>query len=154
MPIKRKVQQLITLYDTHEPHKLATSLDTLIFYEKFKNIWGYYNTSKRIKMIHVNSSLDEWVQRFVIAHELGHLILHPKINVPFLKAHTLLSEDKIERQANEFAVELLIPDKLLLEGATIYEAAAICGVPQEVAYLKEAPKQRGFGRDEHPYINL
>jgi len=153
MPIKSKVKQIATLHDTNDPLQLASRLDTLIFYEPFKNIWGYFNTSKRIKMIHVNSNLDSELQRFVIAHELGHRFLHPHINVPFLRANTLQSVEKIEREANQFAVELLISDQLLLDGATLYEAAKICGVPQEIAYLKRPP-EKNFWKDDHSFFSM
>lgn len=76
------------------------------------------------------------MQRFVCAHELGHAVLHPGLNTPFMKANTLLSTDRIEREANTFAVELLMPDELIQEYQTIYEAAVACGVPAEIASLK------------------
>ncbi|HIW33390.1 MAG TPA: ImmA/IrrE family metallo-endopeptidase [Candidatus Paenibacillus intestinavium] len=107
-----------------------------IEYRNLIGMLGFFQIYLRIPFIHVHQDLCETMIRYVIAHELGHRILHPKENVPFLSKHTLRSVDKIEREANQFAVELLIPDNLLLEGKTIYEAAAICGVPQEVAHLK------------------
>src|SRR5690606_32336512 len=85
---------------------------------------------------HINNDLDRPMQRFVCAHELGHAMLHPGINTPFLKANTLFSINRLEREANEFAVELLIPDDLLREHQTIYEVATACGVPGEVVELK------------------
>jgi len=140
-PIKQIVQRLVKRHGTNDPATITSQKGILILYEDFKNIWGYFNISKRIPMIHVNRNLDEHLQRFVIAHELGHRILHPKVNVPFLRANTFQSIDRVEREANEFAVELLIPDSLLHEhrhsGMTIREAAAIYGVPGDVAHLKK-----------------
>jgi len=138
--IKSMVKRLSDKYDTNDPIRIASEQQILIFYEDFKNIWGYFNSSRRIMMIHVNSNLSEALQRFVIAHELGHRIMHPNVNVPFLRANTLHSIDRIEREANQFAVELLMEDQLLLDGLTIYEAAAVCGVPVELAYLKKMPR--------------
>ncbi|WP_400164839.1 ImmA/IrrE family metallo-endopeptidase [Brevibacillus sp. TJ4] len=139
--IKQIVQRLVKQHGTNEPAYIASQKGILILYEDFKNIWGYFNMSKRIPMIHVNRNLDEHLQRFVIAHELGHRILHPKINVPFLRANTFQSIDRIEREANEFAVELLMPDSILYEyqhtDFTIREVAAIYGVPEGVAHLKK-----------------
>ncbi|MCR8635776.1 ImmA/IrrE family metallo-endopeptidase [Paenibacillus radicis (ex Xue et al. 2023)] len=153
--IKNMVKQLVSLHGTNEPQRIASLMQIIVFYEEFKNVWGYFNTSRRIMMIHVNRNLDETLQRFVIAHELGHRVLHPKVNVPFLKSNTLQSIDRIEREANQFAVELLIPDNLLLEGISIYEAASICGVPEEIADLKSrsALKHNSLS-DEHSYLNL
>lgn len=142
MKVKGIVDQITTRYGTNDPIEIASQKQIHIFYEEFKNIWGYYNSSRRIEMIHINRNLDEPMRRFVIAHELGHRYLHPKVNVPFLRAHTLQSVDKLERQANQFAVELLMPDKLLIDGLSIYEAARISGIPKEVAHLKRKPRIR------------
>lgn len=60
-----------------------------------------------------NENVPEHLQAFVCAHELGHALLHRNINTPFLSKNTLFSIDKIERQANTFAVELLLPDNIL-----------------------------------------
>ena len=52
----------------------------------------------------------------------------------------MFSRDKFERQANTFAVELLLPDELLreYEGYSIYHIAASYGVPEEFVELKRA----------------
>ncbi len=97
---------------------------------------GFFSTYKRSKFIHINCTLADPMRRFVCAHELGHAFLHPGINTPFLKKNTLFSTNRFEREANEFAVELLIPDDLLREHQTIYEVATACGVPGEVVELK------------------
>lgn len=136
MRIRSMVRQIIKKHNTYDPLQIASEKQIVIFYENFKNIWGYYNSSKRISMIHVNVNLDEHLQRFVVAHELGHRILHPHINVPFLRSNTLQSIDRIEYEANRFAVELLMPDEILQTGISVYEAANICGIPAEVAHLK------------------
>ena len=88
-------------------------MDLTVTYEPLGNILGYYNINFRIKSIHLNSFADESLYPFICAHELGHAVLHPRISTPFLKKNTLFSIDKIERQANTFAVELLLPDDYL-----------------------------------------
>ncbi|MFH5185768.1 ImmA/IrrE family metallo-endopeptidase [Paenibacillus sp. TAB 01] len=136
MRIKRVVELLVRKYGTRDPIKIASLMGIKIEYRNLKGIWGYFQMYLRIPVIHIAYNLPENLILFVIAHELAHRILHPGINVPFLRANTLQSVDKIERQANQFAVELLIPDKLITEGASIYDAASVCGVPEEVAHLK------------------
>ncbi|KYD07537.1 hypothetical protein B4119_2455 [Parageobacillus caldoxylosilyticus] len=42
-----------------------------------------YSSYKRIQFIHLHNQLDEMMQRFVCAHELGHAFLHPKSNTLF-----------------------------------------------------------------------
>ncbi|MFJ8087457.1 ImmA/IrrE family metallo-endopeptidase [Lysinibacillus sp. NPDC095746] len=58
-----------------------------------------------------------------------------------MKNHTLFSTDKLEIEANTFAVELLLPDELFLEQDndscfTIYDAIKENGVPVELLSLK------------------
>ena len=50
-----------------------------------------------------------------MADELGHAILHRTENCYFIRNKTFLSTAWIEREANTFAAELLIPDSLIYE---------------------------------------
>jgi Zn-dependent peptidase ImmA (M78 family) len=139
--IKQTVLELIKKHGTNDPFEIAAQKNVLVLYEELGNIYGYFNKYKRIPMIHINRDLSEHDQLFTCAHELGHRVMHPDVNTPFLKKNTLFSVDRIEREANEFAVELLMPDHLLQEyrdaGMTIREAAAIFGVPREIVHLKK-----------------
>lgn len=139
--IKQIVTYLINKHRTNTPFEIASQKNILVLYEQLGEILGYFNTYKRIPMIHINIDSDEAEQRYTCAHELGHRILHPKVNTPFLRKNTLLSIDRIEREANEFAVELLMPDHLLYEcrytNMSLHEAAATYGVPADIAHLKK-----------------
>ena len=64
--IKQTVQRLVKKHGTNDPATIASQKGILILYEDFKCIWGYFNISRRIPMIHVNRNLDEHLQRFVI----------------------------------------------------------------------------------------
>ena len=132
--------KLIKLFDTNDPFMIANYKGIHVFFEPLGSVYGYYNYYKRIRMIHINEELNEYLQRFTCAHELGHALLHHDINTSFLKSHTFFSTDKIEREANTFAVELLMPDEYLYElkdtELTIYDAAEMYGVPKEVCLLK------------------
>ena len=48
------------------------------------------------------------MERHVLAHELGHAILHPKINITYLESNTFYSKEKFEIATNTFAAELLL----------------------------------------------
>ena len=50
------------------------------------------------------------MERHVLAHELGHAILHSNTNITYLESNTFYSKEKIEIAANTFAAELLIED--------------------------------------------
>ncbi|WP_138090920.1 ImmA/IrrE family metallo-endopeptidase [Halalkalibacterium halodurans] len=126
--VKGKVNELIKKYETSNPFKIATCRDIHINYESLGNIMGYYTQQFRIQMIYINEDTTEKERLFICAHELGHAILHPEANTPFLKRHTLYSTDRIEQEANYFAAELLFYDKTLTSSEVIHEY----GVPYEV----------------------
>lgn len=63
--------------------------------------------------IYINSDLEDNSAKVVMAHELGHAILHVKENGAFMSSKTLLLTSKIEQQANLFAANLLITDDML-----------------------------------------
>ncbi|TKI72348.1 ImmA/IrrE family metallo-endopeptidase [Lysinibacillus mangiferihumi] len=140
MSIKSIVNQLIKKYGTNDPFKLAEYMGVLIVFEPLGNALGYYNKHFRVPIIHINENADRKLQIFICGHELGHYIQHEDINTSFLKKHTLFSTDKIEIEANTFAVELLLPDDLFLEqndsSFTIYDAIEENGVPKELLSLK------------------
>jgi Zn-dependent peptidase ImmA (M78 family) len=139
--IKDVVAQLIKKHKTNDPFEIASRINILIITEALGETLGYFNTYKRIPMIHLNETLSDYRRIFVCAHELGHRMLHPKVNTSFLRKHTLYQIGRIEREANEFAAELLLPDDVIREfesnGMTIREAATTYGVPIEAALLKK-----------------
>lgn len=137
MNIKRTAEILIRKYNTNNPFVIANNLSITIIRSDMKNTLGFFTVYKRCKFIHLNNALPENLETFVCAHELGHAVYHSHINTPFLKRNTLFSTDKIERQANSFAVELLMPDSLLKENeCSIYQMAASLGIPDKLVDLK------------------
>lgn len=78
------------------------------------------------------------MERHVLAHELGHAILHPKTNITYLESNTFYSKEKIEIAANTFAAELLIEDSLFDEYKhhTIEKMAAMENLPIELIKIK------------------
>lgn len=142
MNIKEIVEDLIKKHGTNCPFQLAKILKIGILYEDLGSKLGYYSKDYRFKFIHINQGLSNHKQLYVCAHELAHAIMHPEVNTPFLSQFTLFSISKIERQANTFAVELLMPDSLLQEYSEIslYNVAARLGIPDKLADLKEKKK--------------
>jgi Zn-dependent peptidase ImmA (M78 family) len=138
--IKSTVNELVKKYGTNDPFKLAKYIGILIVFEPLGNTLGYYNKNFRIPIIHINQDADRESQFFIVAHELGHAVQHPDTNTSFLKKHTLFSTDKLEIEANTFAVELLLPDELFVEKNdscfTIFDAIKEKGVPEELLSLK------------------
>lgn len=138
MNIQDTISHLIKKYGTNNPFELTDAMNITIFYEDLGTINGYYNKPLRMKQIHINYNLDERMQKFTCAHELGHAILHPNASTPFLRANTFLSVDKMEIEANTFAAELLIPDELIWEypDMTLDQIARIAGYSEQIMKFK------------------
>ncbi|WP_242295077.1 ImmA/IrrE family metallo-endopeptidase [Bacillus cereus group sp. BfR-BA-01381] len=140
MKIKDYVMKIVKKHGTTNPFEIAKRKDIIVLFEDLGNTLGFYNTYKRFKFIHINNRINETTQRFVCAHELGHALLHPKANTPFLRNKTFFSVDRLEIEANTFAVELLLPDEMISEyqdtNLSIQEIAEIYGIPESFASLK------------------
>ena len=68
---------------------------------------------------------------FVIAHEIGHAILHVEEMTMFY--NPLLNKGKLENEANYFASKLLYSNLEIEEGIeTTYELANLLGVNEEI----------------------
>ena len=131
MRIKQAADTLATKFHTRNPVELAEQLHILLFYEALGSIRGYYSRFYRQKSIHINSALAKREQQFVCAHELGHALLHPELNVLFLRRNTLLPVSRLEQEANRFAVNLLYEDEVFfaLLPHSVEEISRILGLP-------------------------
>ena len=139
--IREKVFLLKKKYRSDDPYTVIQSLGILLTFENLGTLNGYYTKKYRIKHIHINEYLSELQQKFACAHELGHAILHPNSNTPFLTRSTYLSVNKLESEANKFAVEFLIPDDLIYEyayscGYTTDQIGRILGYQKELIELR------------------
>lgn len=137
MDIKKIVERLCYMHRTNSPYDLAKCLDIHIKFDNLGTIQGYYHQMCKIKHIIINNQLPEHLRKFVLAHELGHSVMHPKCNTPFLQS-TFFSVDKLEVQANKFAAELIIQDIDLMEhwDYTLDQWAMYYGLPREIIELR------------------
>lgn len=97
--------------------KVAEVLNTPIEYSNIEQS-GSIELSAHKKSIKVNSSEVSYRQRFTIAHEIGHEVLKhldkDKVLFRAVQSFNPEIEDKLqERQANDFAANLLMPEKLV-----------------------------------------
>lgn len=140
MDVRQKVNRIKKKYGTSDPYEIASGMGILVLFEDLGNMNGYYNKPYRIKQIHINYNLSEHIQKFTCAHELGHCIQHPNVNTMFLRNNTLLSVNKYEIEANKFAIELLLPDEMLLEyrnmDFTVEQIARITGYHKQLIELR------------------
>ena len=86
--------------------------------------------------IMVADRLEPWWQRWVVAHAIGHCLLHTG-NHLWMRRHTDLAH-AFEREAEDFAYGLLVsPAEAVEEGlSTSWEVAKHFGVPVDVLHLR------------------
>ncbi|MCH7321743.1 ImmA/IrrE family metallo-endopeptidase [Solibacillus sp. MA9] len=137
MWIQKIVRQLTKKHQTTCPYEIAESCNILVFkHDLHHDINGYYKYDRRNQYIVINQNLSDHLQKVVCAHELGHAVLHKHVNTPLMRKDTFLLVSKIEREANRFAAELLIPDESINERESLQEIASIHNVPIELVELK------------------
>ena len=138
--IPKLVSYLKRKYGTDDPEEIADYLGVTIIRMPLEDVVaGFYKLLKRRKYIFLNSDIDDDVfLRVVLAHELGHAIMHPKENCAFMKSKTLLLTSRIEKQANIFAAFLLIDEDMLEEfyGYTEEQFCNCTGYPLELLGLR------------------
>lgn len=142
--MKRDIRHLVAYYarkyNTRNPFELAKCFNVELQICELGDQAGCYMFLKNHKCIFLNEDLSENEMPLVMAHELGHAILHRKIDCYFIRNKTLLSSSRIEIEANRFAAELLISDEIILENSdfTISQMAKLTGYPEELINLKLA----------------
>lgn len=138
MDIKKLVNCIADRHDTRDPFRIAAENDIHILYEELGKNWGYFSNLFRIKTIRINDHADPFLQPFICAHELGHALLHPHAGTHAFNRNSFIANCKIEKEANQFAVELLFSDELISvhPETDIYNLARTFGIPYQLVYLK------------------
>ncbi len=136
--IKKLVSHYIEKYNTRNPFELARYLNVQVAFGDIGSRAGCYMFLKNHKCIFLNENLDENERFLVMAHELGHAILHRKENCYFIRNKTFLLTSKNEIEANKFAMELLISDEFLNEHGhyTINQLSRLTGYHQKLFELR------------------
>lgn len=104
--------------------RLAKQLGIAISFESVQNnISGMLYRDGERATIGVNSHHAKTRQRFTVAHEIGHFLLHPGkpmildevVRVNFRDDRSSMATDAQEIAANRFGAELLMPARWVLE---------------------------------------
>ncbi len=106
---------------------LVAGLGSVLIEQPLKNADGRIVRGKRKSLIKINSDIPYPTRkRFAIAHEIGHLLMHKDLGIHNENSNTLswfkntenqLKKGRQELEANEFAVELLMPSELFYKEA-------------------------------------
>lgn len=137
--INKLVSYYVKKYNTRNPFELADYLNVQILIGNLGNSAGCYMFLKNHKCIFLNENLSEQELMMVMAHELGHAVLHRKDNCYFIRNKTLLLNSKKEIEANTFAAELLIPDEVILNnpGMTKQQISRLVGYHEKIIEFKK-----------------
>ena len=133
MCIKRRVSQLVRKYQTRDPFEMIKGMNVILVHYPLEGVRGFYQYFQRNNIIYLDERLTKAEQRFVLAHELGHMFLHKRANAIFMDTRTQFNTDKFEKEADTFAMELLVPDAEIIEhpDLTIGQLAKMTGYSEE-----------------------
>lgn len=140
--LKKDIKKIVSHYKrkfgTSNPYKIADELHIELAVGDIGSREGCYMYLKKHKCIFLNENLEEHEMKLVMAHELGHAIMHPKQNCYFIRNKTLLLDTKNEIEANKFAMELLISDDFLKENSyyTVDQLSRMTGYHQKLIKLR------------------
>lgn len=159
--ISRKVQKTVKKYSSADPVCLCRKMDIDIVYRDMgsreTDIKAMLVRSSRMICILINSNLSSDVQKFILAHELGHAVLHAGTS-HFTDRIAFNERSLMETEANVFAAELLVHDnEILLEeiktsGYTVFQLASQYRIPYELlAYKFEVMRRSGYDVPQIPY---
>lgn len=111
--IKRLVAYYTRHYGTTDPFEIARQMKIVVQFGTLGEYAGCYLFAKNHRCIFINDCLEGPELLFVMAHELGHAIMHRKQNCYFLRNYTYLNSS-VEREANLFSAFMVITDEFLL----------------------------------------
>ena len=138
MNMQNDIERIVKRCGTNDPFTICDYYHIIVQFQPLGSICGIHQYACHQDIIHINEALDDVWKRFTCAHELGHAFLHERTNTSWLARYTGFSVDRVEHQADEFAVRLLTYGMKPIEGMTIRQAAAIYGVLPDRAEMLRA----------------
>lgn len=150
--IYNEVQNIVKEYHSRDPFYLADCLGVNVHVDAIGSLKGLYTICDDEPHIILSNQLDEEEQILVVAHEIGHAVLHGG----FVTEGNIFTElafydmtSKPEIEANTFAANLLVSDdsfiSLACEGYTADCIAKMLSVTTDLLEIKISDmKKRGF----------
>ena len=148
--IHSATKKLIAKTGTRNPFRIAKEIGVHVFYRNdFVRLKGMYKVILRNRFIFVNANLDEFEQRVVCAHELGHDALHRELSdsgSTLFETSLYDVKNRIEYEANIFAADILIDDDevvgLVEDGFDESGVASSLGVSVDLLLIKVGEMNR------------
>ena len=124
--IESKANELLSSYCEAKNSSIKTPVDPIDVLE-FKgfsvdyvndkydlNIFGALQVDKKVVEVNADVKINEGMENFTIAHELGHIVLHvPKMeknNTTECDFYSISQDSAVEKEADIFAACLLMPE--------------------------------------------
>ena len=98
LEIYKKAKQII--FNNKTMDEIVEDMNIQIEEIKLSGTDGFYIKKKNKKFIFLNSDLSFEKRNFILAHELGHSILHENLHIAFSKMKTFNRIDKYEFEAD------------------------------------------------------
>lgn len=135
---KETALNLIERYGTRNPRTIAEYLGFYIQEGPLGQIFGCHLVIEGHKFIYVNSDAPDNIKEIVMAHELGHAVMHQE-GYYFFTWGDGFYRNRAEIEAHTFAAELLVPDSVIYDnpGFTRQQLAALTGYTERLLEFKK-----------------
>lgn len=103
------------------PFELLKEYNAVITYSDFDKLEGLLLYDKKKSVVSINMSRPITRQRFTAAHELGHILMHTEIKANNFLCPISGTKNDIEKEADSFASNLLMPTDELNKRINLYQ---------------------------------
>jgi Zn-dependent peptidase ImmA (M78 family) len=135
--IKDIVTGLLETYGTRDIYELLKCLDVTVITKEFINAdikARLYKDPFDNYYINISSDLDELTKKYILCHELGHILLH-EIPCEYYYSSNV-NKGKLEYQANYFASLLMLDlnsfDQCYLKDLSLDQLSSYFEIPKEL----------------------
>lgn len=138
MDIKKKAESLVRKHQTRNPFEIIRGLNVILVFVPLVGVRGFYQYFQRNNIIYIDENLPSHEQILVCAHELGHMFLHKTENAIFMDSRTQFNTQKYEKEANAFAMYMLVGDDVILKHReyTTEQLSRFLGYQKELLELR------------------
>ncbi|MED4801934.1 ImmA/IrrE family metallo-endopeptidase [Bacillus atrophaeus] len=141
--IKHKAQEIIKKFTYNDPYEICSILNIPILEsnlgQKLNGFLQYYEEQEQYI---IQIAKHRTHKKFIVAHELGHYFLHKQLNTFKMLNCSITLEEKLERQADIFAAELIITDRMIydelpyIKNLSNIQLASYFNIPSSIMNLK------------------
>ncbi|MBA5715608.1 ImmA/IrrE family metallo-endopeptidase [Bacillus subtilis] len=141
--IKHKAQEIIKKFTYNDPYVICSALNIPILESDLgQKINGFLQYYEEENQYIIQIAKNRTHKKFIVAHELGHYFLHKQLNTFKMLNCSITLEEKLERQADIFAAELIITDRMIydellhIKHLSTIQLASHFNIPPSIMNLK------------------